>query len=151
MTVDQVSLESVLPLRARILRAGQPAESARSRQDDAPGTVHLAARAEDGTVIGVVTLFPCDTPYAPGVSAMRFRGMAVDDALQTRGVGRMLMRQVVHLARDAGARVLWANGRDTALGFYERVGFRVAGDEFLDQAMQLPHHVVIAELDDVTA
>jgi hypothetical protein len=61
------------------------------------------------------------------------------------------MREVVTRARAAGVEVLWANGRDGALGFYERIGFRVAGDGFLDNTMGLPHHVVIANIDDVVA
>jgi predicted N-acetyltransferase YhbS len=151
LTISEVPVETVLPLRARILRAGRPLESARSRQDAMHGTRHLAAITGSGTVAGVVTYFPEATPLAPRRSAVRFRGMAVDATLRGGGIGSALMRAVVAGARAAGAEVLWANGRDTALTFYQRIGFRVAGDGFLDDDMQLPHHVVIAELDDVTA
>jgi GNAT superfamily N-acetyltransferase len=149
--VREVSLETVLPLRARILRAGRPFEAARSRQDALPGTRHLAAMTEGGEIAGVVTYFPEDAPLVSGRKGMRFRGMAVEDTVQGRGIGRALMREVVTRARAAGVEVLWANGRDGALGFYERIGFRVAGDGFLDNTMGLPHHVVIANIDDVVA
>jgi GNAT superfamily N-acetyltransferase len=151
VTIREVPVETVLPLRARILRAGRPVASARSVQDALPDTRHLAAISESGDVAGVVTYFFEDTPLARGRRAVRFRGMAVDAELRGRGVGRALMRELVARARDAGAAVLWANGRDGALTFYERFGFRVAGDGFLDDDMQLPHHVVIADIDDVTA
>lgn len=141
----------MLPLRARILRAGRPPATARSRQDGLATTRHLAAVTADGAVAGVVTYFPADTPLEPGRRAMRFRGMAVDDAMHGRGIGRALMRELVVRARHGGVDVLWANGRDGALGFYERIGFRVAGDGFLDDDMQLPHHVVIADVDAVRA
>ena len=116
-----------------------------------PNTRHLAARTPEGTVVGVVTLFSEDTPLAPGEPAVRFRGMAVDDPLQGGGIGRALMRAVVRLARERGARVLWANGRDTALGFYERIGFQVVGDGFEDGEMHLGHHVVIARIEEISA
>jgi GNAT superfamily N-acetyltransferase len=151
LTIREVPLDAVLPLRARILRAGRPLGSARSRQDALPGTRHLAAITESGQVAGVVTYFVEDSPLAAGRRAVRFRGMAVEDALRGSGIGRALMRRVAAAARDAGAEVLWANGRDGALTFYERIGFHVEGDGFLDDDMLLPHHVVIAELDDVTA
>ena len=151
MTIREVPLDTVLPLRARILRTGRPLASARSPQDALPGTRHVAAITESGEVAGVVTFFLADSPLAPGRRAVRFRGMAVVGALRGLGVGRALMRHVVVRARDAGAEILWANGRDGALTFYERIGFRVEGDGFLDDDMQLPHHVVIAELDAVTA
>lgn len=151
VTVRDASLDEVLALRARILRAGRPVDQAVSRQDRLPETRHLAARTASGDVAGVVTYFVEDTRLAAGRRALRFRGMAVDDALQGHGVGRALMRALVERARAERAEVLWANGRDGALGFYERIGFRVVGDGFLDDEMQLPHHVVLAELDDVTA
>lgn len=109
-----------------------------------PGTRHFAAYDGD-TVIGVVTTFPDDTPLAQGRRGEHFRGMAVDDAWQGAGVGTLLMRAVVDAARGRGAEVVWANGRDTALGFYERMGFRVVGDGFVDDEMHLGHHVVLAE------
>ena len=151
MTIREVPLETVLPLRGRILRAGRPVSSARSRQDGLAGTRHLAALTASGEVAGVVTFFPADSPIAPGRRGVRFRGMAVDDGRRGSGIGRALMREVVAGAREAGAEILWANGRDGALSFYERIGFSVEGDGFLDDDMQLPHHVVIAELDAVTA
>ena len=151
VTIREVPLETVLPLRARILRAGRPLASARSRQDGLAGTRHLAAVTESGEVAGVVTFFLADSPIAPGRRAVRFRGMAVADGHRGSGIGRALMREVVLGAREAGAEILWANGRDGALTFYERIGFRVEGDGFIDDDMQLSHHVVIAELDAVTA
>jgi GNAT superfamily N-acetyltransferase len=135
----------VLPLRHAILRAGRPPESAHSRQDGAPGTRHIAAYA-GSRVVGVVSQFPENTDLAP---SERFRGMAVDPAWRGRGVGRALMRAVADLAKTRGAEVLWANGRDTALGFYTSIGFRVAGDGFVDGEMHLGHHVVIAGIDEL--
>lgn len=147
----EASLAEVLPLRARVLRAGRTLAESTSRQDASPGTRHLAALSDTGAVVGVVTYFVEHTPLAPGRRAVRFRGMAVDGALRGSGIGRALMRDLVERARSLDAEVLWANGRDGALGFYERIGFRVAGDGFLDDEMQLPHHVVVAGVDDVVA
>ena len=48
--------------------------------------------------------------------------------------------------RAGGASLLWANGRDTALGFYERAGFTVVGDGYLMGESGLPHHRVELEL-----
>ncbi|MGH7686895.1 MAG: GNAT family N-acetyltransferase [Candidatus Dormibacteria bacterium] len=144
-------VEDILPLRARILRAGRPVESARSLQDGLAATRHLAAFTASGGLGGCVTYFWEDTSLAAGRRALRFRGMAVDDPLQGLGIGRALMRELVARARGMGAQVLWANGRDGALGFYERIGFRVAGDGFLDSEMRLPHHVLIADVDSIVA
>jgi len=141
-----------MPLWHRILREGVPVEVARARHaaiDAHPGTLHFAAFDGDA-VVGVVTTFPEDTARAPGSRGEHFRGMAVDDAYRGAGVGKLLMRAVVDAARARGAEVLWANGRDSALGFYRRIGFRVVDDGFVDDEMHLPHHVIIAGVDELT-
>lgn len=141
----------MLPLRARVLRAGRTLAESTSAQDALPGTAHLAAVTGAGDVVGVVTYFLEATPLAPARRAVRFRGMAVDGARRGSGVGRALMRDLVRRARALDATILWASGRDGALGFYERIGFRVAGEGFLDDEMRLPHHIVIAGVSDITA
>jgi GNAT superfamily N-acetyltransferase len=146
--VREVAVDVVLPLRHAILRAGRARESAHARQDGDPATRHFAAYA-GSRVVGVVSQFPENTELAPARRAERLRGMAVDPEWQGRGVGHALMRAVADLAQARGAEVLWANGRDTALGFYTSVGFRVAGDGFVDGEMHLGHHVVIAGIDEL--
>ena len=48
--------------------------------------------------------------------------------------------------RAAGYTVLWANARDTALGFYERVGMHVEGNGYVTTETGLPHHTVVLDL-----
>lgn len=148
LSVREVPLEVVVPLRHAVLRAGRPLASATSRNDADPSIRHLAAFA-GSELVGVVSQFVEPSRLAPGQRAEHFRGMAVTPTWHGRGVGRALMRAARDLARSRGAEVLWANGRDTALGFYESVGFRVAPDGFVDDVMHLGHHVVIARLDEL--
>ncbi len=141
-------LDAVLPLRHSVLRAGRPLESAISRSDSSPETVHLGAYV-DGDLAGVVSTFPEDCDLAPGRRGEHFRGMATHPSWRGRGVGEALMRAVAMLAREHGADVVWANGRDSALGFYERMGFTVEGQGFEDDVMHLGHHAVVASVEDV--
>jgi predicted GNAT family N-acyltransferase len=53
------------------------------------------------------------------------------------GVGGALMRYLVDLARDSGFTQAYLNAQTTAMGFYERLGFRAEGPEF-DEA-GIPH------------
>jgi GNAT superfamily N-acetyltransferase len=132
-------------LRRRVLRSHMPEAAVTSPEDDAAATVHVAARRGD-RIVGVVTMFLQEAPSRPGEPAMRFRWMAVDPVEQRTGVGTMLMREVFSRARAAGTSVLWANGRDTALGFYTGLGFTVVGDAFDDEVSLLPHHLVVLDL-----
>ena len=135
MTVEEVASAEVLEVRGRVLREGRPHEG--FAEDDEPGTFHLAVRV-DGVVVGAASFIPGD----PG--EWQLRGMAVDADRQGQGVGRVLLEAGVERARAAGGHRLWANGRDTALGFYQRLGWRVVGDGFL-LGEGRPHHRI--ELD----
>jgi GNAT superfamily N-acetyltransferase len=71
--------------------------------------------------------------------------MAVEPTVQRSGVGRLLIDAAVDRLRAEGFEVIWANGRDSALGFYRRQGWEVAGEGFLNEN-GIPHHVVVTEL-----
>ena len=145
ITVRDVPLDQIIDLRTRVLRAHMPGTLAVAPGDDAPGTWHLGAFA-GGKLVGVITGFAEEAPGHPGVKAERFRFMAVEPAAQGTGAGRALLDEVAARARARGTRLLWANGRDSALGFYRRLGYEVLGDVFLDSTSHLPHHVVITWL-----
>lgn len=145
--VDVVEITSAdtHDLRLRVLRAGTPSSSVRFPQDDHEDTVHLGAFVED-RLVGVATLFPSPTPWRPERHAVQLRGMAVEPVLQGAGVGQALLEGAVERLRARGVEVLWANARDTALGFYQRLGMSVVGEGFVSKDTDLPHHVVVLDL-----
>ena len=77
---------------------------------------------------------------------MQLKGMAVDNTVQIGGLGRALITAGITHARNAGAHLVWARARDSALGFYEKCGFRIAGDGFIDEPTGMPHHIVVQEI-----
>jgi predicted GNAT family N-acyltransferase len=71
---------------------------------------------------------------------LRVRQMAVQNNLQGKGIGASLMSFIETLARDKGYKHLMMHARDTAVGFYEKFGYKVKGDEFIE--VGIPHHVM---------
>jgi ribosomal protein S18 acetylase RimI-like enzyme len=73
------------------------------------------------------------TEFPPGVEGHRAFEIVrfyVDGAHQGQGVGAMLMKHCCDVARDAGADVIWLqtwSQASWAIGFYLRLGFRIAG------------------------
>nr|WP_204331729.1 GNAT family N-acetyltransferase [Geodermatophilus sabuli] len=128
MTVEQVPVDVVLPLRSAVLRNGGPAGTP---GDDDPATLHLAARRHDGAVVGVVRLAAAPCPWRPDARApWQLRGMATDPAVRGTGAGRALVEAGLALVADRGADLVWCNARETAVGFYERMGFTVLTGPF---------------------
>jgi N-acetylglutamate synthase-like GNAT family acetyltransferase len=77
---------------------------------------------------------------------MQLRGMAVAHRLQGSGVGATVLAAGIERARIAGCTYVWARARDNALYFYERRGFTTVGDQFVDDATGLGHHLVVQTL-----
>ncbi len=67
----------------------------------------------------------------------RIRQMATQTDCQGMGIGRELMLQVEKKLLESGATGLALNARVSAKGFYEKLGYRVAGDEFVE--VTVPH------------
>lgn len=149
--VIEVSAPETYALRRSVLRASDPIVSVAFDGDDHPTTVHLAACRSDGTIIGVSTWLSRfeATTLAGSVSlhgAVQLRGMAVTPDARRGGVGSLLLASGVNRARSTGSPAIWARARDTALAFYERHGFVVVGDGYVDATTALPHHDVILHL-----
>jgi predicted GNAT family N-acyltransferase len=143
ITVGEVPVDVVLPLRGAVLRGGGPAGLP---GDDDPATVHLAARADDGRVVGVVRLSPAPCPWRPGARApWQLRGMATDPAVRGSGAGRVLLQECLTRVAERGGDLLWCDARVTAAGFYERMGFTVVAGPY-DKPGIGPHLGMLVDL-----
>jgi len=72
--------------------------------------------------------------------SVRLRQMAVLNNLQGKGIGRALMQFAENIARDRGFQKITMHARKTAVGFYEKLGYRVCGQEF--EEVTIPHYVM---------
>ena len=144
-SIREVDVTATHDLRRLVLREGRPDADVHYAEDDLPDTFHLAAVTDDGSVVGVATWAPAPSDRRPGAVAWRLRGMAVHPDQQGAGIGSALLDAAAVRLRPAGVEVLWADGRDAALPFYERHGWSVEGDGFVT-ASGIPHHLVVLDL-----
>jgi GNAT superfamily N-acetyltransferase len=98
----------------------------------------LIAAFEDERILGCCML----VEEQPGT--VRLRQMAVLNDLQGKGIGRALMNFAENLARDSGYRILRMHARVNAIGFYEKVGYKVSGDQF--EEVTIPHYMMEKQL-----
>jgi predicted GNAT family N-acyltransferase len=75
---------------------------------------------------------------------VRLRQMAVTSGLQGKGIGRVLMTFAENIARDRGFTKITMHARKNAVGFYQKQGYTVTGDEFVE--VTIPHFVMEKEL-----
>ena len=143
--IRQVRVTDILGLRMAVLRDGTPSQNPRYPEDDDADVVHLAAIRE-GEVIATSTWLPRPWGLEPEAPATQLRGMAVAKAHQSSGIGGVLLHAGIDRAIDAGSRFVWARARDTAIRFYEKNGFTVVGDQFMDDATGVGHHLVMLDI-----
>ena len=91
----------------------------------------LIGAFEDEKMLGCCMLIKVDK------STVRLRQMAVLNNLQGKGIGRALMQFSENIARDRGFQKIIMHARASAIGFYEKLGYHVSGNEFVE--VTLPH------------
>ena len=98
----------------------------------------LMGAFEDDRILGCCVMTRMDA------RTLRLRQMAVPNNMQGKGVGRALMIFAENIARDLGYRRLCMHARSTAVGFYQKLGYRTAGNEFTE--VTIPHYVMEKDL-----
>jgi GNAT superfamily N-acetyltransferase len=68
---------------------------------------------------------------------IQMRQVAVVPELQRQGIGRALVEYSEAWARDAGYRRMILHARETAVAFYENLGYSKVGDRFVEVTI---HH-----------
>jgi GNAT superfamily N-acetyltransferase len=142
LEIHEVAASDLRPLRVAVLRGGDPHARAVDDRDDEPGALHLAA-VIDGRVVGCGSFYEAPAPTGGDLIAYQLRYMATDPAHQGHGVGTQLLRAAETRLASRGAQVLWANARDSAIGFYVATGWSVVeGSGHISEETDLPHTVV---------
>jgi len=144
--VVEVALEATFRLRRRVLRADRVDLDLRMPDDAVDGAFHVAVLGADGKAVGVATAMPTpELPFDAEPPAWRIRQMAVDPAVQGTGIGAALFVAVVQRIRERGGATVWAESRDTSVGFYLARGMSVVaghahrsgGVDYTDVVMRL--------------
>jgi GNAT superfamily N-acetyltransferase len=120
MHIEQITPELTWRLRHEVLYPDIPIYKMWMDEDD--DGYHFGAFTEN-QLVGIVSLFVKGTDY-------QFRKFAVHPSVQGQGVGRQLLNHIINFSKTEGAERLWCNARVTAIGFYQKSGFKLTGEAF---------------------
>ena len=98
----------------------------------------LIASFDEDEILGCCMLKPLDS------ETVRLRQMAVKDELQLKGIGASIIAFAENLAKDKGYSRIIMHARDSAIGFYEKFGYEIKGEKFIE--VNIPHHIMEKEL-----
>jgi predicted GNAT family N-acyltransferase len=122
--------DQTVELRRRVLRTPLGLDFDAEELPAEASEFHLAA-FEQGSVVACLVL----VPYEHG--EIKMRQVAVEPRLQNQGVGRQLVSASEELGRARGFTVMTLHARDTAVPFYERLGYACEGPIF--EEVTIPH------------
>lgn len=120
ITTCTIAAEQTLAFRRAHMWPDKPLDHVKVPGDET--ALHLGA-FDGETLIGVASFFP----QAPRV---QLRKLAIAPAYRSAGLGSQLVKEGAVLAQKEGFTELWCDARQTARGFYERLGFEVEDETF---------------------
>lgn len=142
MRVEIIPAERTYSLRHRVLWPHiEKTEDCVIDIDGREDAIHLGCINEEGTVIGICSLFEMETPKLDFAKQYRLRAMATDPEVRGSGAGKRIVEKALELIASKGYDVLWCDARKVALGFYENLGFdRI--DEWYEVRNIGPHQLM---------
>lgn len=122
--------EQTVALRHQVLRkplglSYDPTELAGEKD-----SFHLAL-GEEAELVACLVLKPLDERF------IKMRQLAVRQNAQGKGFGRALVNYAESFLKGRGYEEIVLHARETARGFYEKLGYEVEGDPFIE--VGLPH------------
>jgi N-acetylglutamate synthase-like GNAT family acetyltransferase len=127
----------MVELRNEILRKPLGLRFANEELAKETGDILIGA-FEDEKIIGCCLLTRVDNHN------VRLRQMAVQNNVQGKGIGATMMNFAENVARDAGYKKMIMHARKSAIGFYEKLGYKVVGEEF--EEITIPHYIMEKKL-----
>lgn len=125
--------EQTVQLRREVLRWPLGLEFTEEQLAAESTDVHLGA-FDDGRCVGCLVLTPI------GDDTYKMRQVAVSPNRQGTGVGRAMVEWSEEYARLQGRPWIKLNARDTAVPFYERLGYAIEGEPF--EEVGIPHRAM---------
>ena len=115
--------QQMVELRSEILRKPLGLTFNKKELDKEKDDILIAVFEED-KMLGCCLLTKVDN------QCVRLRQMAVQNNVQGKGIGASMMNYAENVARDAGYHKVIMHARKTTVPFFEKLGYKVTGDEF---------------------
>ncbi len=146
LRIELVAAKALHELRRRVLRSNNPASLVADNRDGDVTSLHFGGYHDEVLVVSA-SFYSSTAPFYSEIVTYQLRYMATDSSVQGRGFGARVLAFAEGELRQRGIEQMWANARDTALGFYQAIGWSaVAGSEHLSAETQLPHTVIFKRI-----
>jgi ribosomal protein S18 acetylase RimI-like enzyme len=129
--------QATVDLRFRILRRPLGLSFTDAELAGEHDSHHVACYSGKG-LVGCLVLLP------RSAEEIQMRQLAVEPGCQKQGFGKLLVKHSEKLARELGYPRMILHARETAVTFYENLGYTKVGERFIE--VTLPHWKMIKSL-----
>lgn len=129
--IQKISAEDTYPVRQEVLRPGRPLKECFFEGDLEEDTIHLGY-FDSQNLVAVATYVARKNALFGTPLQYQLRGMAVLPAYRKNKLGEKLLLEGEELLKKKNPDILiWFNARETAVGFYEKYGYKTTGPAFM--------------------
>ena len=129
--IRKISADDTYPVRQEVLRPGRPLKECFFEGDLEQDTIHLG-NYDGEKLVAIATYVPRKNDLFETPSQYQLRGMAVLPSYRGKGLGKKLLLEGEKLLKNKDQEILlWFNARETAVGFYEKYGYKTIGSPFM--------------------
>jgi GNAT superfamily N-acetyltransferase len=144
LEIIQIKSTETYPLRKEVLRPNGIWEDCIFEGDDNKKTFHLGA-FKDGRLVSISSFYFENHLAITEKYQYRLRGMATHPRFQKKGFSSQLLKTAFPIIIKNSGSIIWCNARESAIGFYEKLGFKIIGDRF--EILRVgPHYLMKKEL-----
>lgn len=142
--IRKISSSDTFLVRHPILREGKPIESCQFDGDDFETTTHFGLFI-DKNLIGVISVFKNNNVIFNFENQFQIRGMAILNNFQRKGFGDELVKHSEEFVKSQFGKLIWFNARESAVPFYEKLGYTKIGEPFFIADIGI-HHIMKKEI-----
>ncbi|MGB8704557.1 MAG: GNAT family N-acetyltransferase [Gillisia sp.] len=130
LSIKKIPASETISVRQTVLRPGKPVSDCEFEGDYSPESFHLGIFYHNN-LAGVGSFIKMSNPLFTDLNQFRIRGMAILPQFQKHGFGKKILKEgETEIAAISQTPLIWFNARETAIGFYEKFGYKTQGEKF---------------------
>jgi len=129
ITFNSNEYRKSLLLRTKILRTPLGKLLSEADLDGEEDQLHFGI-FDSSKLVACVIIKPIDE----GIG--KLRQMAVDDSVQGKGIGKLIINKTEIVLKDKGFKQITMAARETAVGFYQALSYEVVDEPFLELGIE---------------
>lgn len=129
-TIKEITAQETFLVRNLVLRLEKPIETCFFDGDNSEQTKHFGY-FDNTKIVGVVSVYKNKNAIFKFPNQYQIRGMAILEEFQGNGCGKLLVKHCEDYLISSEANLIWFNARETAVPFYEKLGYTKNGFPFV--------------------